>query len=59
MVKQTENHKVELDGDLIMIRDLNGNIVKAIATKGNHFQAIDQFNEMVAKVITYEDEMSA
>tara|TARA_Y100000389_G_C17464612_1_gene524489 strand:+ start:940 stop:1119 length:180 start_codon:yes stop_codon:yes gene_type:complete len=59
MVKQTENHKVELDGDLITIRDLNGNIVKAIATEGGYLQAIDKFNEMVAKVITYEDEMSA
>jgi hypothetical protein len=57
MVKQTEKHKVEVDGDLLTIRDLNNNIVKAIAIEGGHFQAIEKFNEMVAKVIIYESEM--
>tara|TARA_R110001632_G_scaffold150409_1_gene267844 strand:+ start:288 stop:476 length:189 start_codon:yes stop_codon:yes gene_type:complete len=56
MVKQTEKHKVEVIGDLLTIRDLNNNIVKAIAIEGGHFQAVDKFNEMVAKVVLYESE---
>ena len=48
MIKITKSYKVELNGDLLMIKDLQGNLLKGMAVKG--FNAVDRFNEMVKKV---------
>ena len=48
MVKTLTKYKVELNGDLLMIKDLKGNLLKGMAVKG--FNAVDRFNEMVEKV---------
>jgi len=48
MVKTLTKYKVELQGDLLMIKDLKGNLLKGMAVKG--FNAVDRFNEMVEKV---------
>jgi hypothetical protein len=48
MVKTLTKYKVELNGDLLMIKDLQGNLLKGMAVKG--FNAVDRFNEMVEKV---------
>ena len=52
MVKTTKTLKVELKGDLLMIKDLQGNLLKGMAVQG--WNAVERFNEMVEKVITYE-----
>ena len=31
MVKTTKNYKIELNGDLLMIKDLQGNLLKGMA----------------------------
>ena len=56
MVKTLTKYKVELQGDLIMIKDLKGNLLKGMAVKG--FNAVDRFNEMVEKVKLHESKMS-
>jgi hypothetical protein len=48
MVKTLTKYKVELNGDLLMIKDLQGNLLKGMAVKG--WNAVDRFNEMVEKV---------
>jgi hypothetical protein len=52
MVKTTKNYKVELQNDLLMIKDLQGNLLKAMAVPA--FQAVEKFNEMVEKVQNVE-----
>ena len=52
MVKTLTKYKVELKGDLLMIKDLQGNLLKGMAVHG--WNAVERFNEMVEKVITYE-----
>ena len=52
MVKTLTKYKVELNGDLLMIKDLQGNLLKGMAVKG--FNAVDRFNEMVEKVKQFE-----
>ena len=52
MVKTLTKYKVELKGDLLMIKDLQGNLLKGMAVQG--WNAVERFNEMVEKVITYE-----
>jgi hypothetical protein len=56
MVKTLTKYKVELQGDLLMIKDLKGNLLKGMAVKG--FNAVDRFNEMVEKVKLHESKMS-
>ena len=56
MVKTLTKYKVELNGDLLMIKDLKGNLLKGMAVKG--FNAVDRFNEMVEKVKLHESKMS-
>ena len=48
MVKTTQNYKIELKNDLLMIKDLQGNLLKGMAVPA--FQAVEKFNEMVEKV---------
>ena len=52
MVKTTKTLKVELKGDLLMIKDLQGNLLKGMAVQG--WNAVERFNEMVEKVIAHE-----
>jgi|TARA_R110000803_G_scaffold107007_3_gene175155 hypothetical protein len=52
MVKTTKTLKVELKGDLLMIKDLQGNLLKGMAVQG--WNAVERFNEMVEKVINHE-----
>ena len=52
MVKTTKNYKVELLNDLLMIKDLNGNLLKAMTVPA--FNAVERFNEMVEKVKNVE-----
>lgn len=56
MVKTLTKYKVELNGDLLMIKDLKGNLLRGMAVKG--FNAVDRFNEMVEKVKLHESKMS-
>ena len=52
MVKTTKNYKVELQNDLLMIKDLHGNLLKAMVVPA--FNAVEKFNEMVEKVTNVE-----
>ena len=52
MVKTTKNYKIELNNDLLMIKDLQGNLLKGMAVPA--FQAVEKFNEMVKKVMDNE-----
>ena len=49
MVKTTKNYKIELNNDLLMIKDLQGNLLKGMAVPA--FQAVDKFKEMVKNVL--------
>lgn len=46
--KQTKNYQVELKGDLLMVKDSKGNLLKAMTVPV--FQAVEKFNAMVTKV---------
>ena len=46
--KETKNYQVELKGDLLMVKDSKGNLLKAMTVPV--FQAVEKFNAMVAKV---------
>jgi len=48
MIKITKSYKVELLNDLLMIKDLQGNLLKAMAVPA--WNAVERFNEMVKKV---------
>ena len=52
MVQYTNKFQVELKGDLLMIRDKAGNLLKA--TTVPVWNAVEKFNEMVKKVKEYE-----
>tara|TARA_B100000900_G_C20114479_1_gene527293 strand:+ start:168 stop:386 length:219 start_codon:yes stop_codon:yes gene_type:complete len=52
MVRTTKNYKVELKNDLLMIKDLQGNLLKAMVVPA--FNAVEKFNEMVEKVTNVE-----
>jgi|TARA_Y100000389_G_scaffold17706_1_gene15456 hypothetical protein len=56
MVKTLTKYKVELQGDLLMIKDLKGNLLRGMAVQG--FNAVDKFNEMVEKVKNHESKTS-
>jgi len=48
MVRTLTKYKVELNGDLLMIKDLQGNLLKGMTVPA--FNAVERFNEMVKKV---------
>ena len=52
MVQKTNSHQVELKGDLLMIRDKTGNILKA--TTVPVWNAIEKANETVARILEWE-----
>jgi hypothetical protein len=52
MVQYTNKFQVELKNDLLMIKDLNGNLLKA--TTVPVWNAVERFKEMVQKVKEYE-----
>ncbi len=52
MVKITKKYKVELLNDLLMVKDLQGNLLKGIAVPA--FDAVNRFNAMVEKVMEVE-----
>tara|TARA_S200002703_G_C3765716_1_gene235715 strand:+ start:934 stop:1107 length:174 start_codon:yes stop_codon:yes gene_type:complete len=56
MVETTKKYKVELLGDLLMIKDLNGSLLKAMTVPA--FNAVDRFKEMVEKVKEVETKKS-
>jgi len=56
MIKTTTKYKVELLNDLLMIKDLDGNLLKAMTVPA--FNAVERFNEMVEKVKNHESKTS-
>jgi len=56
MVKTTKNYKVELLNDLLMIKDLNGSLLKAMTVPA--WNAVERFNAMVEKVKEVESKQS-
>lgn len=46
--KQTKNYQVELKGDLLMVKNAKGELLKAMTVPV--FQAVEKFNAMVEKV---------
>ena len=48
MVETTKKYKVELQGDLLMVKDLNNNLLKGMAVPA--WDAVNRFKEMVKKV---------
>lgn len=46
--KQTKNYQVELKGDLLMVKDSKGNLLKAMVVPV--WNAVEKFNAMVEKV---------
>jgi len=46
--KQTKNYQVELKGDLLMVKDSKGNLLKAMVVPV--LNAVEKFNAMVEKV---------
>lgn len=56
MVKTTKNYKVVLLNDLLMIKDLNGSLLKAMTVPA--WNAVERFNAMVEKVKEVESKQS-
>ena len=52
MVEKTKQYKVELQGDLLMVKDLNDNLLKGMAVPA--WDAVNRFKAMVLKVKEYE-----
>jgi hypothetical protein len=52
MVEKTKKYKVELKGDLLMVKDLNDNLLKGLAVPA--WDAVNRFKAMVEKVKEYE-----
>lgn len=50
--KLTKKHQVELKGDLLMVRNSAGELLKAMVIPV--FQAVEKFNQMVEKVKSFE-----
>lgn len=48
MVKYTNKFQVELKNDLLMIKDTNGNLLKAMTVPV--WNAVERMNEMVTKL---------
>ena len=48
MVEITKKYKVELQGDLLMVKDLQGNLLKGLAVPA--YDAVNRFKAMVLKV---------
>lgn len=48
MVKYTNKFQVELKNDLLMIKDTNGNLLKAMTVPV--WNAVEKFNEMVVRL---------
>ena len=48
MAKTTTKYKVELQGDLLMVKDLNNNLLKGMAVPA--WDAVNRFKAMVKKV---------
>jgi hypothetical protein len=56
MVQYTNKFQVELKNDLLMIKDLNGNLLKAMTVPV--INAVERMNEMVAKLKELETKKS-
>tara|TARA_R100000742_G_C4277994_1_gene100378 strand:+ start:463 stop:639 length:177 start_codon:yes stop_codon:yes gene_type:complete len=57
MVKLTNSYKVELQNDLLMIKDRQtGNLLRAMVVPA--FNAVEKFNEMVEKINNVESKKS-
>jgi len=52
MVEKTKKYKVELKGDLLMVKDLNDNLLQGLAVPA--WDAVNRFKAMVEKVKEYE-----
>ena len=52
MVEKTKKYKVELKGDLLMVKDLNDNLLRGLAVPA--WDAVNRFKAMVEKVKEYE-----
>ncbi len=50
--KETKNHQVELKGDLLMVKDSNGQLLKAMTVPV--WNAVEKFNAMVERVKSFE-----
>ena len=48
MVETTTKYKVELQGDLLMVKDLNNNLLKGMAVPP--WDAVNRFKAMVKKL---------
>ena len=48
MVEKTTKYKVELLGDLLMVKDLNDNLLKGMAVPA--WDAVNRFKAMVLKI---------
>jgi hypothetical protein len=46
--KQTKNHQVELKGDLLMVKNSAGELLKAMTVPV--LSAVERFNQMVERV---------
>ena len=53
MVQKTISHQVELKGDLLMIRDKKGSLLKA--TTVPVWNAVEKANEAVARIREWEE----
>jgi hypothetical protein len=51
--KQTANHQVELKGDLLMVKNANGELLKAMVVPV--WSAVEKFNEMIERVKSAEN----
>ncbi len=50
--KQTKNHQVELKGDLLMVKNAKGELLKATVVPV--WNAVEKFNAMVERVKSFE-----
>ena len=48
MIETTKKYKVELQGDLLMVKDHNNNLLKGMAVPA--WDAVNRFKEMVKKL---------
>lgn len=55
-LKQTKNHQVELKGDLLMVKNSAGELLKAMTVPV--WEAVEKFNAMVEKVKSFENTYS-
>jgi hypothetical protein len=51
-LKSTKNYQVELKGDLLMVKNSNGDLLKAMTVPV--WSAVEKFNEMVERVKAVE-----